>query len=243
MTACVDPPICPASLSGNSPQYREDNKMAGHILKIAAVLIMLTVLPATPAVAQLVDSFISKNFSASVQIDHFDGECRLYHASVFFGESFGKGHGEKKTSDGPAGAVFIEVFNFCTGSAEILIERGNFFPLSHDEFTLHKHGATLNTTVTVFNSVTNRLTNVVLDIEWVPTGSFSRFRGTNRNVGFGFVTTEKFDGFTVPAIARGSLIAEGINFLDLVGADEPFAQIGQGGSHRTVKIDKRIVER
>ncbi len=120
----------------------------------------------------------------------------------------------KKPSGEPQSYVFITVsqYNTCTGESIMYVEGFTYIPEADFQVSEKQETATLTTTVTGYDEVSQESVQINVNLTWDANGSPTRTK-TNNHYNFpGCHIQEKFTQLTRTAVAYGSVSIGGTNF-------------------------------
>jgi hypothetical protein len=120
-----------------------------------------------------------------------------------------------RTASGPPtsetfATVTILQYNSCEFE-ELFRASGTTFPLSEEEFQISPQldTATLNTTITLFDTVSGTTFDVDVDLTWVGTGPITHVHDNNHIRDLGCIINTRLQGKSRPAEASGT-ISDGV---------------------------------
>lgn len=152
--------------------------------------------------------FHGKGPSAFAQ---FSSDSGCIHTAVFV---FAADRRVRAASGPPTAESFASVTilqsNTCENE-ELLRASGFTFPLSKEEFQISPQldSATLNTTITLFDTVSETTFDVDVNLTWVGTGPITHVHDKNHIRDFGCIIHTRLQGKSRPAEASGT-ISDGV---------------------------------
>jgi len=148
-------------------------------------------------------------------------------------QAFIQGFSNRIKTVGPPGttpSAFVSLFQFDNCSLTTLLSASGFTDLPPGAFQIKKNltTATLNTSIDVFDSVSNTTFPVDISLSWTGTGTLTVSKNHNIFTAPGFRENFMFTGASRPATASGSVTALGTNFSPspAVFADLEDAKVG-----------------
>lgn len=131
-------------------------------------------------------------------------ECIITDVSVF-GDDGRVRMGSGKPGVGSAAGVYISQYDYC--NEELLVAADGFTGLDADDFQIDRqlNSATLHTTITVYDWVSDTTYPVDVDVNWTGTGDPYRESGGSRYNTPGFKYNSHFQGTFRSAEVSGSV--------------------------------------
>ncbi len=179
-----------------------------YLFTVGALLVTL-VLSCHSAVAGPTSHFKFTGLSANAAFDSTEG-CVETFVSVFATTNRTRTVGPPEAM--PNASVFISQFDFC--SFTTLVSAFGSVNLSRGAFQIKRTltSATLNTSIDVFDVVSNTTFPVDISLSWTGTGGLFVSRSHNVFTAPGFREISTFTGASRSATASGSVTAFGSNF-------------------------------